>query len=332
MKIERLASGNYRTRITVNRDGERKVVSVTAPTKAEVARRADLMKGKSWVLMTVEEACERFLELRGPELSPSTLRGYKFTMQMIRKDVIGAVRLEKLNTAMIQKWVNAMDLSKKTKKNHLGFLLSALRFNEVDKVFRVRIADEMKEELYTPTIDEVNTLLQMAEGELYLAICFACFGLRRGEIIALRGEDIDKKRMVVKVNKAYAKTFSGEYVLKSPKTRKSIREVEIPYQIAKMVPDKGAIFHTSPDAITNQFARLVKKAGLPHFRFHDLRSFSASVSLVLGSSKASVKASHGWETDRMLDTRYDRPMRDLLEKDEKKKVLYLQNNLTFKSV
>ena len=72
MKIERLPSGSYRTRITVTKDGKKKVISITAPTKGEVARRVDLVKGKSWVLMTVEEACERFIELRSPELSPST--------------------------------------------------------------------------------------------------------------------------------------------------------------------------------------------------------------------------------------------------------------------
>lgn len=330
MKIERLQSGSYRTRVTVNKNGKKKVVSITGPTKGEVASRAALVKGKPWALMTVEEACGRFLELRRPALSPSTLRGYLGTMKLIENDVLGAVKIERLTTPIIQKWVNDMDVSKKTKKNHLGFLIAALRFNEVDKTFRVKCGDEMKKTLYTPTIEEVNRVLDVADPELHLAMVLGCLGLRRGELCALTAADVDRETCLLNVTKAYAKTPEGTFVLKKPKTPKSIRPVRFPSDLLSIIPEEGRLIDCSPDCITNRFVRAVKKAGVTPFRFHDLRSFSASVSLVLGASKASVKASHGWETDRMLDTRYDRPMKDQLEKDERTKVLYLQNNLHIK--
>ena len=330
MKAERLKSGNYRIKRWNGKNAVKKWDSITVKTKEEAERIISLLDMDA-AAMTVEEACEGFLTLRKEELSPSTLRGYEGTFRKyIVPDKIGAVKLVKLTTPMLQKWVNGMNVSKKSKKNNLGFLLAALRFFEVDKVFRVRISDSEKKEMYTPTVEEVNQVMDAADDELHLAICLGCLGLRRGELCALTVDDVDREQMRLKITKALVKTSEGEWIVKSPKTTESNRSVKFSPDLLSLLPNEGRLINCSPDCITNRFAKLVKKLGLPHFRFHDLRSFSASVDLNIGASRMTVKKTHGWKTDRMLQDHYERSMADQKAKDEEKILSFYSSNLHIK--
>lgn len=331
MKAERLPSGNYRVRVYLGRENGKPVwKSVTASSRQEALRMAAMYEPKKANNMTAEEACEKFLKLRETELSPSTLRGYKGTLDCyIRHDVLGAVKLDRLTTPILQDWVNRMEISKKSKKNHLGFVLTVARFFEVDKTFRVRIADSEKKELYTPTMEEVNKVMEYADEELKRAICLACFGLRRGEICALTGEDFDRKIFSVRISKAVAKTSDNSFVLKTPKTKKSGRVVPLSPSVVEMMPKSGRIISSSPDCITNRFARAVRRAGVHPFRFHDLRSFFASISLssAVGSASRTVQDIGGWQTDRVLKSHYERSISDQFRKDSEAIVLYFSDHL-----
>lgn len=329
MKAERLPSGKWRVRVYLGKENGKPVhKSVTADSKQEALRQAALYEPKKALNMTVEEACERFIELREKELSPSTLRGYKGTLDAyVKNDVIAAVKLDRLTSVIFQDWVNRMDVSKKTKKNHLGFVLAVVRFFEIDKVFRVRIAKEEKKEMYTPTMEEINLVMEYADEELKRAICLACFGLRRGEICALTSDDFDRKRNTVRISKAYAKTPENCFVLKSPKTMKSVRIVPISPEVIDMMPE-GRIITCSPDCITNRFAKAVERAGVKKFRFHDLRSFFASTALsTIGSASRTVQDLGGWQTDRVMKSHYDRSISDQFQKDSEAIVLYFTDHL-----
>lgn len=331
MKAEKLPSGNYRVKRWNGKNAAKKWDSITVKSKEEADRIIHLLELDA-AAMTVEEACEGFLTMRRQELSPSTVRGYESTMRLIKSDKLGAVKLLKLTTAHLQRWVNEMTCARKTKKNHLGFVIAALRFFEIEKVFRVRIAQAEEKQMYTPTVAEVNRVMDIADDELHLAICLGCLGLRRGEICALNAEDIDRDRMVLKITKAVVRTPEGGYAIKAPKTKKSKREVKFSEELLPLFPEEGRLIKSSPDAITLRFIKAVKKAGVPHFRFHDLRSFSASVALSpeVGASRMTVRDSHGWETDRMLEQHYERSMRDQKEKDEAKIIQFYSTHLHIK--
>ena len=72
-------------------------------------------------------------------------------------------------------------------------------------------------------------------------------GLRRGEILALRWEDIDFKRKVIIVNKAVCVLKNQSYI-KTPKTKSGVREVPIPNILLTALKEKrqlsGNIFTT----------------------------------------------------------------------------------------
>ena len=56
--------------------------------------------------------------------------------------------------------------------------------------------------------------------------------------------------------------------------------------------------------ITDRFADILNKCGVPHFRFHDLRHYNASVMLALGIPDKYAMARMGHSTPNMLQNVY----------------------------
>lgn len=110
----------------------------------------------------------------------------------------------------------------------------------------------------------------------------AAFGtFRRGEICALTDKDIHGNNIVV--NKAYVRNERDEWVLKEPKTFSSNRTVKLPsFVIEKMKGIEGTITKAHPDALSERLRRAIQTSGLPKFRFHDLRHYSASILHAIG--------------------------------------------------
>ena len=104
-----------------------------------------------------------------------------------------------------------------------------------------------------------------------IAVMLAAFGpMRRGEICALDSDHI--KGNVVHVEKSMALTENNEWVIKSPKSYAGDRYITFPdFVIDRISGIQGRIINLNPNQITNRFRRILKKEGLPVFRFHDLR-------------------------------------------------------------
>ena len=90
--------------------------------------------------------------------------------------------------------------------------------------------------------------------------------MRRGEILALRWEHIDLKRRVAHL----PETKNGSTRDVPLSTAAVAVLAALPRGIA------GRVFSTSETAITEGFQRAAKRAGLPDFRFHDLRHEATS--------------------------------------------------------
>ncbi|MCB7523198.1 tyrosine-type recombinase/integrase [[Clostridium] hylemonae] len=59
---------------------------------------------------------------------------------------------------------------------------------------------------------------------------------------------------------------------------------------------------------------MFKQAGLNHFRFHDLRHYSASIQHALGIPDAYIMERGGWETDGTLKSIYRHTLKDKKKK------------------
>lgn len=91
--------------------------------------------------------------------------------------------------------------------------------------------------------------------------------MRRGEILALRWENIDLKRQLAYL----ADTKNGD----ARTVPLSSRAVAVLKSLPRPL-DGGLVFKTSLTAVTDGFQRAVKRAGIADFKFHDLRHCAVS--------------------------------------------------------
>ena len=334
MKAEKLPSGSWRVRIVVGHTPDGKPIrkSVTAKKRQDALRLAnEYVRPDYDATMSLKDACSDYIKIRGSELSPSTVRGYWSTYRThVQYDPLGQMALGKIKTPQLQEWISRMPGKAKTKRNHLGFVITAIKFFDEKAHFRVRIADELQDELYTPTIDEIKAVLSYCDEETTRAILLGIFGLRRGEICALTADDFERgERCLVRINKSLAKNDAGEWILKTTKTRGSVRWVEIPPVVMAAMPEEGPVISVSPDQISNRFVRARDKANVPHFRFHDLRAFFASiaVSSAIGASEKTVQDIGGWKTNNVLRRHYERTITAQREADTEKILDYFTKHL-----
>jgi len=132
-------------------------------------------------------------------------------------------------------------------------------------------------------------------------------GLRKGELTALLWSDLDIQNRTISVSKQYVKNPNGELALTRPKTETSVRKVSIPQEAVDLLvaehdkhPDNPYMFPSPitgemyyPDSIVNLHKKILKDAGLPHIRFHDLRHTFATLALQNGVDVKTVSSMLG---------------------------------------
>ena len=132
-------------------------------------------------------------------------------------------------------------------------------------------------------------------------------GLRKGEITALLWSDLDIQNKTISVSKQYVKNPNGELTLSRPKTETSVRKISIPQDTIDLLiaehskhpenpymfpsPATGEMYY--PDSVVNLHKKILKDAGLPHIRFHDLRHTFATLALQNGVDVKTVSSMLG---------------------------------------
>ncbi|MBE9498455.1 site-specific integrase [Streptomyces sp. GKU 257-1] len=179
----------------------------------------------------------------------------------------------------------------------------------------VELSMGTKREIEPLTAAEGRQLLAAARGNrLWAAYELAVrLGLRRGELLALRWEDVDLFEGVLTVRQALQRV-GGELVIVPPKTQRSARRIPLPRecvtalraQRAQQLADKrlagekwrgdgsGLIFTTKngtpiePRNLNRSFEALSARAGVRKVRFHDLRHTCASLLHEQGANARTI--------------------------------------------
>ena len=317
----KLPSGNWRVRAYVGKckDGKDKYKSFTAATKkqAEYLAAEYLARNSAKSIVedrTLADAYKRYIEIKSNTLSPTTVREYTNSASRDFQELM-PLKLSKINQEAVQSAVNVMSAthSPKSVRNAHGLLSAVLRMFAPDIHLNTRLPQPTKSDIYVPTEDNIEKLIQSIDGtEMLKAVLLAAFGsLRRSEVCALTVNDIHGN--IVTVNKAMVWAKSREWVLKQPKSKAGYREITMPqFVIEKLIPADGQerIVNLVPTTVTNFFRRDLKRAGLPHFRFHDLRHYQASILHAMGVPDKYIMERGGWKTDSTLKNIYQHTMSD----------------------
>lgn len=310
---KKLPSGSWRLQVYDYTDvyGKKHYKSFTAPSKNQVK-----LMAAEWEAGKREEdpdninlfnAVEKYLEIKKGVLSPSTLRGYMGLQKNYFSGPLGQKRLKDLTNTAIQVWISELSVKvgPKTVRNAYALLSATLEMFHPDFHLKATLPARKKPELYTPSDEDIKKLLSYVKGkELELAILLAAFGpLRRGEICALTDRDIHGN--FIEVNKSMVFSPDGLWVVKQPKTYGSYRSVEFPpFVIERFAGIRGRLIKATPDQISNRFRRAITFSGLPHFRFHDLRHYSASIMHAIGIPDQYILERGGWSSDNVMKQVY----------------------------
>lgn len=162
--------------------------------------------------------------------------------------------------------------------------------------------------------EHAQTLLQTAHGERLEALYTLALttGMRLGELLALHWEDVDLDAATLQVRQTLYYDKGGVWRLDTPKTdhsrrridlgrmaiealrRHRVRQAEERLAIGEAWGDHGFVFTRvdgeplrGPHVLERHFLPLLKRAGLPPMRFHDLRHTAATL-MLLGDVRAKV--------------------------------------------
>lgn len=328
-KAKKLPSGSWRCQVYDYTDssGKRHYESFTADSRKEAEyMAAEFSRNKSEkdriLNLTLNSVVTKYIESKSGVLSPSTIRSY-YGIQKNYFGDIGKINIRNLTNTDIQIWVS--DLSKKvspkTVRNAHGLLASTLQMFLPDFRLKTSLPQKENPNLYVPSDADIEVLLNHIKGtELEIAVLLAAFGpMRRGEICALESTDINGN--IVTINKSMVLTQEKTWELKPPKTFSSNRTIEFPnFVIDRMRGIEGRIIKATPDQISNRFKRAIRFSKLPHFRFHDLRHYSASIMHAIGVPDQYIMQRGGWASDNVMKSVY-RNVIDLESRKQNKKII-----------
>jgi len=265
--------------------------------------------------LTVKEAFERYVKLKENVLSETTLRGYETIIRNHITDIEDKP-LRTLALEDVQRWVNVLSLrlAPKTVGNAHGLFVSVANVFLPGRVFKTTLPQPKEPEQYTPSDDDVVKLLKYIEGtELEKAVLLAAFGsLRRAEVCGLKKEHIVGNSIVIKETKVRGRKGM---LIKSPKTPDSCRTIVYPESVIRKFDEvEGPLVKMHPEDISKKFGKILDRAGIPRFRFHDLRHYTASIMHAIGIPDQYILKRGGWKSDRILKKIYRNTIDDMDKK------------------
>jgi len=263
-----------------------------------------------------------WLETVKPSLRPLTYRYYNQKVQAHILPGLGRVRLSQLTTPVIQRHLDtlAKALAPKTVKHCRDVLRTALNdamqwgyigYNAASSAVPPRVPRHVVQPLSSI---EAQQLLGAVRGHRLAALFTVALasGLRLGEALGLRWDDVDLDDGHLHVRQALQRV-NGEWQLVEPKTERSRRTIPLAAVAIEALQEHhrqqrkdelkavhwdrawdGLVFRQadgSPVYINNvsrTFGELLRKAGLPVRRFHDLRHACASLLMAQGIPPSTV--------------------------------------------
>jgi integrase len=264
--------------------------------------------------LTVGEYLDRWLKDVKDTVRQSTHARYEYAINPHIKPGLGRIQLKDLTPAHVR-WFYRERLDSglapaTVHKLHV-VLHKALKAAVADglvprnAVAGLKLPKITREEIDPLGPEEARLLLEASRGDKLEALYVLALntGMRQGELLALKWDDVDLEGGVLRVRRTLTHSEEG-LVLGEPKTKKSRRTIRLTAGAVRALRDHlsrqleemehvgslyrlgGLVFATRTGTIINpsnlrnrSFKPLLERAGLRPIRFHDLRHTCATLLL-----------------------------------------------------
>lgn len=214
---------------------------------------------------------------------------------------IGSTKLKRVDEDLIQQLVNTLyqeGRNPRTVEISRNILSRALREAAEHKMLYPVNMRNVKLRPYTPrekkiwTLEEAKRFLEVARDDEYylLFILYLKFGLRRGEGIALRWEDVDFEHKIIHIRRQYTDVGKG-FGIEELKTKNSKRDLPItpdleaellrlykkPHEADKPIVSLDGKNYIKPNSVRWHLKKLIKQANLPYVDIHSMRHYVATM-------------------------------------------------------
>ncbi len=265
---------------------------------------------------------KEYLTNYNTDIRPTTAGHYESLARNHIYPAFANLRLQEVKTNFIQRFISekAQTLSPSSVQKLRIIVKAALQqaireklLNENPAVYTTAPKIEAQE-VEPLTEDQLKALLDAARPHrLYYALMLILWtGMRRGELLGLKWEDVNFEYGTVRIVRNYVATRQGD-AFQKPKTKSSRRVVNIPDEITKLlqevkaksnpenpwvVPVEKQVKNTeylpvAPRNFSRTYELWCKKAGIQNVKIHTLRHTYASFALAQNVHMKIVQAQLG---------------------------------------
>lgn len=330
--VRPLPSGRWQARYPAE-DGRTRTAPTTFASRVDAERflaqldidrvRGGAIDPNAGAIALADYAAQWLLE-RPVALRPRTLELYEGLLRLHILPTFGAVHLNRIASAAVRSW-------------HAGLRRGGVGESHVAKAYRLlkgilntaveddllarnpcrtrHAGTERPEERLPPSLAEVGAIADAITPRFRaLVLLGAWSGLRYGELAGLTRQRIDLLHGVVDVREQLVQTADGRRFLAAPKTSAGVRSVVLPPHLVPAIKahldeyvdasptamlftgSKGATLERSN--FRNVWLAALDAAGVPHYRFHDLRHLAATLAAVSGATTRELMLRIGHSSPR----------------------------------
>ena len=270
--------------------------------------------------LTLDEWTERWLTgYAEPTLRPSIVRGYRCLIRNHSRPALGNRQLRTITRNDVQKFYNRLRQTKAQTRGHEGERnLADSMVRKIHMLLHEILEAAVCSRLisqnptsgtvipkcsYSPkkvlNEEQLETFMEaIRRGPMWYDFFYTeiTTGLRRGEICGLQWDDLDEQTGRLKVRRSIRVAPGGELEIGETKTEKGVRSILLPPSTLHILRERHKtamtrwIFPslltpekpTSPNAAYQRLKDILRGAGLPDIRFHDLRHTFATHALASG--------------------------------------------------